>query len=174
MRIDEARSHHEAARVDPAVRGVPGGVAHFGDLSVPDRHVGDATGRGKPVLLLDAPTTRIGRDPGNDLVIPSDTVSSFHATLDYRDGYFYIEDQRSTNGTWLSGRRLFPTRPARLKSGDVIDVAGHEFHFVIPDHEPRGRTQVLDVTSLTGRGSSAAAAPAVDTEVDSTASVVTA
>ncbi len=115
--------------------------------------IADATGRGKPILLLDAPITRIGRDPGNDLVIPGDTVSSFHATLEYRDGYFHVEDQRSTNGTWLSGRRLFANRPARLKSGDVIDVAGHEFRFLIPDHEPLGRTQVLDGTSLAGHPS---------------------
>lgn len=136
--------------------------------------IADATGRGSPILLLDAPITRIGRDPGNDVVIPHDTVSSFHATLDHRDGYFHVEDQRSTNGTWLSGRRLFANRPARLKSGDVIDVAGHAFRFLIPDHEPLGRTQVLDVTSLAGARSAAPAPRAAASSAGSPGPLVTA
>lgn len=107
-----------------------------------------ATGRGEAVLLLDAPVTRIGRDPASEVAIVSDTVSSFHATIDYRDGYFHLEDQRSTNGTWLEGRRLEPHRPARLKSGDFIRIASHEFRFLIPDHEPRGRTAILGGTAL--------------------------
>lgn len=131
--------------------------------------VSDATGRGRPVLLLDAPTTRIGRDPGNHVVIPSDTVSSFHATIDYRDGYFHVEDQRSTNGTSVGGRRLFANRPKRLKSGDVIDVAGYPFRFLIPDHEPRGRTRVLDVSA--GPGGRGVASPVPQGEVGASSSV---
>jgi len=118
--------------------------------------LGGATGRGEAVLLLEKATTRIGRDPASEVAIDDDTVSSFHATLDWRDGYFHVEDQRSTNGTFLNGERLDACRPVRLKSGDCVRVATHDFRFLVPDHEPSGRTAVLAGTSVPQSGSTGA------------------
>jgi pSer/pThr/pTyr-binding forkhead associated (FHA) protein len=147
-----------SALADPFGRGAPGGVAlpalprggrppvvKLVDLSGED-------GSGERVLLLEKPTSRIGRDPASEVAIPDDTVSSLHATIDYRDGYFHLEDQRSTNGTALNGVALEPHRPVRLKSGDAIRVAGRALRFVVPDHEPRGRTAVLSSTALPASG----------------------
>jgi predicted component of type VI protein secretion system len=76
--------------------------------------------------------TRIGRDPGNELVISHDNVSSLHATIEYREGSFCLEDQRSTNGTKLNGgKRLPANRPVLLKNGDRIQFATHEFTFSV-------------------------------------------
>lgn len=110
----------------------------------------DAMGQGQAVLLLEKPSTTIGRDPKSDVSLPNDTVSSLHATIEYRDGYFYVQDRRSTNGTSLNGQRLAPTQAVQLKSGDLIDAAGCALRFLIPDHEPRGRTLALGGTRMPG------------------------
>jgi len=90
----------------------------------------------------------VGRDETNDITIPRDTVSSFHATIDHREGYYWVEDHRSTNGTRLNGVTLAANEPAQLKSGDRIDFANYEFRFLIPDQLPSGRTILLGGSSL--------------------------
>lgn len=77
-------------------------------------------------------TTRIGRVSGNEVVIPHNNVSSLHATIDYRDGSFYLEDQRSANGTRLNdGKPLKANQPVLLKNGDRIQFATHELKFFV-------------------------------------------
>ena len=76
----------------------------------------------------------------NTHVIARKTISSFHATIEYKDGYFYLEDLRSTNGTRLNDGKLSHNEPVRLKSGDKIDFSIHEFRFLIPDQTPLGET----------------------------------
>ena len=71
-------------------------------------------------------------------------VYSFHATIEYKDGYFYyLEDLRSTNGTRLNDGKLRHNEPVRLKSGDKIDFSIHEFRFLIPDQTPLGETVMV-------------------------------
>jgi Mg-chelatase subunit ChlD len=84
----------------------------------------------------------IGRDPNSDVVIPKDTVSSLHATIDFKDGYFILEDQRSSNGTSLNGRPIEPNKPVRLKSGDRLKFDLYEFTFFMPGQEPAGKTRL--------------------------------
>jgi len=102
--------------------------------------VGQAISTESLTLPLNKDTLRIGRDVGNDIVISRKTISSFHATIAYKDGYFYIEDLRSTNGTRLNDDKLRHNEPVRLKSGDKIDFSIHEFRFLIPDQTPLGET----------------------------------
>jgi len=102
--------------------------------------VGQAISTESLTLPLDKDSLRIGRDVGNDIVISRKTISSFHATIAYKDGYFYIEDLRSTNGTRLNDDKLRHNDPVRLKSGDKIDFSIHEFRFLIPDQTPLGET----------------------------------
>ena len=102
--------------------------------------VGQAISTESLTLPLNKDTLRIGRDVGNDIVIARKTISSFHASIEYKDGYFYIEDLRSTNGTRLNDDKLRHNDPVRLKSGDKIDFSIHEFRFLIPDQTPLGET----------------------------------
>jgi hypothetical protein len=94
-------------------------------------------------LPLSKRMVRVGRDPGNDIVIPHKTISSFHATILFKDGYFYVEDVRSTNGTKLNKKKIKENEPVRLKSGDRIDFADHEFRFLLPSETPLGQTVFL-------------------------------
>ena len=109
--------------------------------------VGQAISTESLTLPLNKNTLRIGRDVGNDIVIARKTVSSFHATIEYKDGYFYIEDLRSTNGTSLNDDKLRHNEPVRLKSGDKIDFSIHEFRFLIPDQTPLGETVTVSEMS---------------------------
>ena len=105
--------------------------------------VGKAISTESLTLPLNKDTLRIGRDNGNDVVIARKTISSFHATIEYKDGYFYLEDLRSTNGTRLNDGKLRHNEPVRLKSGDKIDFSIHEFRFLIPDQTPLGETVMV-------------------------------
>jgi hypothetical protein len=47
-------------------------------------------------------------------------VSRGHARLHLEDGHLYITDLGSTNGTFISGKRLEPNKPAELRKGDEL------------------------------------------------------
>ena len=98
----------------------------------------NVTGRG--AIPLDSPVVRIGRDHSNDIVIPEKTVSSLHAVLEYRNSFFWLEDQRSRNQTLVNGENLKPYEPRRLKSGDEIGIHDVRFQFFSPDAAPSGGT----------------------------------
>lgn len=48
----------------------------------------------------------IGRMPGNDLVLPKANVSKQHAQIETVSGVLVLTDLKSTNGTYVNGRRL--------------------------------------------------------------------
>lgn len=47
-----------------------------------------------------------GRDPGNDVVLDMPNVSRFHSQVTRVGRRYYITDLRSTNGTFVNGRRV--------------------------------------------------------------------
>ncbi len=73
----------------------------------------------------------LGRDITNDISFPSDnSVSSLHLVIVYReaDGRFLMEDQLTSNGTWLNGN--FAGDRVTLNSGDIIVVGGVKLAFL--------------------------------------------
>lgn len=68
---------------------------------------------------------RIGRQPGLELTLPSELVSSRHAQIEIEAGELRLTDLGSTNGTFVNRSRLRGTRP--LEEGDVIHFANYEF-----------------------------------------------
>jgi predicted component of type VI protein secretion system len=93
---------------------------------------------------LNKESVSIGRDTSNDIVIPKESVSSLHATIEHRNGYFYLEDHRSTNRTRLNYNAIKENEPVRLKSGDKIHIAVYEFRFLLHDQAPFGETVMLE------------------------------
>ncbi len=53
------------------------------------------------IIALDLPIMTIGRRADNDVVVPEATSSGQHATLQWQNGSWVIEDQGSTNGTYV-------------------------------------------------------------------------
>lgn len=96
---------------------------------------------GKTVQLSKT-STRIGREPDNDLVIAEPQVSGHHAEIECRQGHFYLRDLRSTNGTWINRQRV--EKETLLRSGDVIRFDQLAYAFSGPDVQVGG-TMVRDL-----------------------------
>ena len=62
---------------------------------------------------------RIGRAAGNDITIVLPFISAKHLAIRCQDGLIRVEDQGSTNGLYLNGRRI---EAALLHSGDVLNI----------------------------------------------------
>src|SRR5271157_5128230 len=62
----------------------------------------------------------VGRVQGNDLMLAKGNVSKHHARLLYRDGRFIVTDLKSTNGTYVNGRKI--SQATIVRQGDKIYV----------------------------------------------------
>jgi len=65
-----------------------------------------------------APSVRIGRGSGNDLVLQDLNVSRVHAEIVRREDGYYVLDAGGKNGTFLNGRRI--SEPGLLAPGDRL------------------------------------------------------
>jgi len=70
--------------------------------------------------LFDKHEINVGRVQGNDLMLPKGNVSKRHARLLYRDGRFIVTDLKSTNGTYVNGRKI--AQATIVREGDKIYV----------------------------------------------------
>lgn len=64
------------------------------------------------------PIIVIGRDPGCDIPLMDDAVSTRHAQLVHHHNQWWLEDLSSTNGTSLN--QMIVTMPTVLTAGDEI------------------------------------------------------
>ena len=71
--------------------------------------------------------TSVGREFGNGLVVPSDTVSRRHATLQKSGPTVTVMDHGSTNGTWVNGMKVGAT--VTLNSGDQLRFGSIEYRY---------------------------------------------
>ncbi len=131
----------EQALAPSAIPRVPGPPAQLLDF-------GGQIGESGTSLALRPYRTTIGRDPHNDIVLPDETISSEHAVIEFRDGRYWLEDARSTNGTRHGDQRLGSDRRVALKGGDHIRFAEIDLMFVLAGYVPGGATVYL--TSSTG------------------------
>ncbi len=66
------------------------------------------------------PINSIGRNVNNTIYVEDDFVSTTHAMLTFRGRSWFVEDQGSTNGTYVNGHRI--DRPVALSFGDEVTV----------------------------------------------------
>src|SRR5262245_54075679 len=71
-------------------------------------------------MVFNKPEVTIGRVQGNDIVLPKGNVSKCHARIVLKDGKFIIVDLKSTNGTYVNGRKI--TSPLVVKDSDKIYI----------------------------------------------------
>ncbi|WP_277950279.1 BTAD domain-containing putative transcriptional regulator [Mycolicibacterium sp. P9-64] len=79
------------------------------------------------VHALFGAATRVGRLPGNDIVLDDAEVSRHHAVLSDTGTTFVITDLRSANGVYVQDCRIRGSVP--LSDGDRIRICRHEFVF---------------------------------------------
>ncbi len=67
----------------------------------------------------------LGRRPTSDIELPFSSVSADHARMFKGDSAqeWWLEDEGSTNGTWLDGQRLAARRPVPVRPGQRMRVA---------------------------------------------------
>lgn len=71
-------------------------------------------------LDFDGAEIGIGRLEDNDLCLPKNNVSKYHARLIFKDDRYVIVDRKSTNGTYVNGRRI--SSPMVVRRGDKIYI----------------------------------------------------
>jgi hypothetical protein len=71
-------------------------------------------------MIALGPINSIGRNVNNTIYVEDDFVSSTHAMLTFRGRSWFVEDQGSTNGTYVNGHRI--DRPVALSFGDELTV----------------------------------------------------
>jgi ABC-type multidrug transport system ATPase subunit/pSer/pThr/pTyr-binding forkhead associated (FHA) protein/ABC-type polysaccharide/polyol phosphate export permease len=69
-----------------------------------------------------ASSLSIGYAEGNDIVVTNPVVSGRHARLYLDRGRLVLEDQTSTNGTWLGGQRV---HRVIVRVGDAVMLGSH-------------------------------------------------
>jgi pilus assembly protein CpaF len=87
-------------------------------------------------LDFDKPEITIGRVQGNDVILPKGNVSKRHARIVLKDGKFIIVDLKSTNGTYVNGRKI--TSPLVVKETDKIYIG--DFILGVEETGGAGRT----------------------------------
>ncbi len=80
---------------------------------------------------LEKELTRLGRAVENEIVITNRLASREHAHLRRVGRQTFLEDQHSTNGSFLNGERL--QGAARLRDGDQLTIGGVDFLFHDPE-----------------------------------------
>ena len=71
-------------------------------------------------MVFNKPEVTIGRVQGNDIVLPKGNVSKRHARIVLKDGKFIIVDLKSTNGTYVNGRKI--AQATIVREGDKIYI----------------------------------------------------
>jgi hypothetical protein len=71
--------------------------------------------------------TTLGRRPYNDVVIDNLAVSGEHAVVEMTGDAVYLEDQSSTNGTYVNGKAI---KRQRLQHNDTIEIGKYRIKFV--------------------------------------------
>lgn len=90
------------------------GIGRLSVLESPD----DEPPAGTTIAL--GPINSLGRNVNNTIYVEDDFASANHAMLTFRGRSWFIEDQGSTNGTYVNGHRI--DRPVALSFGDELMI----------------------------------------------------
>src|SRR5881397_2927893 len=99
-------------------------------------------------LEFDKPEVTIGRVQGNDIILPKGNVSKRHSRIVLKDGKFIIVDLKSTNGTYVNGRKI--TSPLVIKSSDKIYIG--DFILAVEDAESAAQQAGANANAQSGTG----------------------
>ncbi len=80
-------------------------------------------------LELRKPITTIGRNSNNDIHVNYSAVSGVHARIIQENNQFIIEDNNSTNGTYVNGKRV--TRQILTDKDIITTCKKHQLNFIM-------------------------------------------
>jgi len=82
--------------------------------------------------LLNSDVTTAGRHPRCDIFLDDITVSRHHARFTRRDGYVWVRDENSLNGTYVNHTLI--DGEVALRRGDMVQIG--KFRMVFVDGRP--------------------------------------
>lgn len=84
------------------------------------------------VIVIKKDEFKLGRSVQRaDYRIDNNSISNVHAVIIRKGGEYFLQDNHSTNGTYLNETRLDPNKgPVVVKNGDVIRLWNLEYRFV--------------------------------------------
>lgn len=85
-----------------------------------------------PEFVIDKPLITVGRHPSNDICLPLPSISRFHSRIESHSGRFFLVDLKSSNGTYINGRRI---TECALNDGDIIILGNVELQFTFESLE---------------------------------------
>src|SRR6478735_3921195 len=90
-------------------------------------------GGGSQQLTFKKAEVTIGRLAGNDIVLGKGNVSKYHSRIVLKDGKFIIVDMKSTNGTYVNGKKI--AAPQVIKPSDKIYIGDYILNVEGPAEE---------------------------------------
>lgn len=117
-------------------------------------------GREPSFAILNRSSVKIGRNADNDIVLPAEGVSRYHATLTATPRGWTVMDLGGINGSWLNEDRLNANNPVAYRAGDVLEIGPYELVLeLIPSESPTlneagliGQAAVLNQAAQTQGG----------------------
>jgi FHA domain-containing protein/zinc ribbon protein len=81
-------------------------------------------------FVLDKLEFAIGRAPNSDILLSKDKLTSRrHATIRYENGTYFLQDERSANGTFVNGQQLEEKSPYQMRDDDHVGIGEYEMVF---------------------------------------------
>ena len=77
-------------------------------------------------FIFSKKSVSIGRSVKNDITINNGSVSGTHAVINNTDRGFFLDDDNSTNGTYINNVKI---KHHQLTDGDTITIGTHQLIF---------------------------------------------
>ena len=84
-------------------------------------------------VTFDKEEVTLGRLAGNDLVLAKGNVSKYHSRFVLKDGKYIVVDLKSTNGTFINGKKI--GSPQVVKPTDRIQIGDYTINIEAPSDE---------------------------------------
>ncbi|MSR32854.1 MAG: FHA domain-containing protein [Gemmataceae bacterium] len=99
-------------------------------------------GRVGQVLTLGPAGVKVGRDASCKIRIPSSKISRQHCNFFWKDEALFLQDLKSTNGTFLNGKKL--SGQIKVRHGDQVAIGSVIFRVNLPNGKTHDVTLMVD------------------------------
>jgi pilus assembly protein CpaF len=120
-------------------------------------------GSAEKELFFAADEVSIGRVQSNGIVLPRPNVSKRHAVLEVKAGHMFVNDLKSTNGTYVNGRRIVQAR--ELTVDDRVYIGDFVLRLSIVEPDSVGKSDIQPMPSHDEQRASTIAMPAFNVDM---------
>ena len=97
-------------------------------------------------IELNKERTSIGRKPNNDIQIDNLAISGQHAVITCILNDAFLEDQNSTNGTYVNGQ---PVKKHVLQHNDAIELGKYRIKYIVEAVQPgKAASDMIDTVAI--------------------------